>query len=297
MKTIPITRPGKMQLEVTSPVMPAAGTFGFGGDYDSLINVDYAGAVITNPVTYNPRTPANGTRVVPLAAGVLIHTGLPNPGLSRTIRRYRDAWKVSPAPVIVHVVGTHASEVRQCAERLDMVDGVAGLEIGLQDDISANEAAALTEAAVRHTEKPVLVRLPMYDAYEIAQVVADAGAGALVVAAAPRGAARDPYNGRLVDGRVYGPLIKPMVLRMVRTLSQRLGEVPIIGAGGIHTIQDARDFIEEGAVAVQVDSLLWIRPHAFSDIAKDLAGLVITKESGALADEWYPGKTDRYKPQ
>jgi dihydroorotate dehydrogenase (NAD+) catalytic subunit len=134
------------------------------------------------------------------------------------------------------------------------------------------------------------------DAYELAQPVADAGAGALVVAAPPRGTARDPQSGKLVPGRIYGPLVKPMVLRVVGQLMSRI-DIPIIGAGGIHSAQDARDYLEAGAVAVQVDSVTWIEPKMLEIIARDLGGLVVTRASGALPDEWHEGmgETTRQK--
>lgn len=99
----------------------------------------------------------------------------------------------------------------------------------------------------------MLVRLPLHDALAVAEAVMDAGAGALVVAAPPRGTARDPHTGKLVSGRVYGPLVKPAVLRVVGQLARKV-DIPVIGAGGIHTQQDARDYIEAGARAVQVIS-------------------------------------------
>ena len=89
---IEIARPGKTSLIVSTPVMPAAGTVGFGDRYRSLIDFDKLGAIVTNPATIAPWRPAAGTRVISLDAGVLIHTGLPNPGLAKVISRNRRAW-------------------------------------------------------------------------------------------------------------------------------------------------------------------------------------------------------------
>jgi dihydroorotate dehydrogenase (NAD+) catalytic subunit len=287
--SIPITRPGKTQLILENPVMAAAGTFGYGNLYRDMVNITKIGAIVTNPATYYPRKPAKGTRTVPLASGVLVHTGMPNPGASKVIRRWRDTWQALPIPTIFHLAATHTDEVRKAVEIIDNVDSIAALELGLPDDISYDEAAALTDTAVRHTERPVLVRLPMSDAYEVAGAVAEAGAGALVVAAPPRGTAHDPISGQLVSGRVYGPMVKAIALPIVERLAKRLPDVPIIGAGGIHSPQDARDYIQVGAVAVQVDSVTWVLPRMIEIIGRDLGGLVITRERGALADEWFTG--------
>jgi len=142
-----------------------------------------------------------------------------------------------------------------------------------------------------------MVRLPLLDAYEIADAVTDAGADALVISAPPRGTARDPKSGQLITGRVYGPMVKPIALHAVERIAQRIDEIPIIGAGGIHSPQDARDFIEVGATAVQVDSATWINPTVLEQIARDLGGNIVTRESGALPDEWHPGMGDTEQEQ
>ncbi len=292
---VELSRGGKHSLLLNSPVMPAAGTFGYGDVYREIIHPDRLGAIVTSPVTYDPWNPATGTRVVPLEAGVLVHTGLPNLGLNKTLKKYRNLWTVLPVPIILHLVATTAEHIRKSAARLDEEECINAIELGLNDDTDWKQAQAFVKAAVEKTEKPVLVRLPMQDAYEIAEVVAEAGATALVIAAPPRGTARDPKTGRLVSGRVYGPLIKPIVLRMVGQLIRRLKDVPIIGAGGIHSAQDARDYIDAGAVAVQVDSVTWIEPHLLEIIARDMGGLTVTRQAGALPDEWYFGMTDSEK--
>ncbi|RMG81270.1 MAG: hypothetical protein D6712_16640 [Chloroflexi bacterium] len=291
--TVQITRDGKYALQITTPVMPAAGTFGYGDAYRKLIKYEKLGAIVTNPITYEPWSPARGTRLVPMESGMLLHTGLPNPGLSRVLRAYRDFWSTLPVPVIVHLVATSPEHVRKSASRIDEEESVAAIELGLPDDISAKDAALFTRDAKRRCEKPLLVRLPLLDAPELAAPVADAGADALVIAAPPRGTARDPLSGRLVSGRVYGPLVKPMVLRLVGHLVRRLGDdIPVIGAGGIHTTQDARDFLEAGARAVQTDTVTWIQPQYLERISRDLGGWIVTRATGAFPDEWHPGMGD-----
>ena len=285
---IEIARPGKNSLLLSTPVMPAAGTFGFGDAYRRLVNFDKLGAIVTNPVTVEEWHPASGTRVVPLDAGILVHTGLPNPGLERVVLRYRPVWERMPTPIILHLLGTSVEHMRRARELLDEVDVVAAIELGLDDEISYGEAVDLTREAAK-SEKPLLVRLPFYQSHALAEALAEAGADALVISAPPRGTARDKNTGRLVSGRVYGPLIKPLALRMVGRLRRLTPtEIPIIGAGGIHSPQDARDFIDAGAVAVQVDTATWSEPKMLERIARDLGGWIATRKKDALMDEWHP---------
>jgi dihydroorotate dehydrogenase (NAD+) catalytic subunit len=285
---IQLTRMDKNSLIVENPVMPAAGTLGFGDTYSGLIQYEKLGAFVTAPVTYHPFKAATGTRVVQLDGGMLMHTGLPNPGISKVLARHRQAWEAMPVPIILHIVVTSFEHVRKCASRADAEHAVDALELGLNDDINWKEAEQITAAAVRNTEKPVLVRLPVQDAFNIAGAVAEAGAGAVVACAPPRGSARDPYSGRMVSGRIYGPLVKPQILRIVGQLAEQL-PVPVIASGGIHNQQDAHDFLDAGARAVQVDAATWIQPRLLEFIARDLGGLVLTREAGALGDEWHPG--------
>lgn len=286
---IELTRSGKTPLVVENPVMPASGTFGFdGAAYRDLIDLTKIGAIVTNPVTWRPRHAAHGPRVVPLPSGVLVHTGLPNPGISRLIKHYGSRWARSLAPVIVHVVATNPAEVAHCAGALERCEGVSGIELGLHDQAVPEEIAQILKAALESTQLPLLVCVPLYSAVESARAAQEAGAGGLVVAAAPRGTARDPETGRLVGGRVYGPWLKPQALRAVGQVA-RMATVPVIGSGGIHSPDDARDFIEAGASAVQIDTVTWTNPHMLEVIARNLGGLELTRAAGELADEWEPG--------
>lgn len=286
---IEVTRGGKSPLILENPVMAAAGTVGFdGAAYRDLLDLAKLGALVTNPVTWLPRRVARGTRVVPLPAGVLVHTGLPNPGIRRIIARYRERWARSLAPVIVHIVATAPADVTRCVAALEGCAGVVGVEIGLHDQATPADIGPLVAAAVSQTMWPVLVRVPLYSAVESARAAAEAGAGGIVVAAPPRGTARDPQSGQLVGGRVYGPWLKAQALRAVGQVA-RLVDVPVTGGGGIHSPDDARDFLEAGAVAVQVDSVTWVQPQMLEIIARNLGGLELTRAAGALPDEWQPG--------
>lgn len=288
---VELTRTGKHSLIIHSPVMPAAGTFGYGDRYTRLIKTEKLGAIVTDPVTLKPRKIARGTHAVPLKGGVLLHTGMPNPGVHKVIKAYGDSWEKLPVPVIVHVMGTIPPDVRRCIYAITECRAVQGIELGIHDTASVEEMDALIDAVLEATQLPLLVRLPLERAAELAPYAAEAEIGALVVGAPPRGLGRDPVSGRLVRGRVYGPLVKPMALQVVSQVIEAVGDrgIPVIGCGGIHSPEDARDFIEVGARAVQLDSVLWVRPQLAEIIARDLGGLQLTRAKDAYEDEWFPG--------
>ncbi len=277
----------KRSLTLKNPTMPAAGACGFGGEYAALVPLDRLGALVTNPITWTPRKPTRGPRAVPITGGVLLHTGLPNLGMQKTIRRYRAAWAASPIPVIVHLVATGPEDIYKCCAALDPIDAAAGIELGLHDAARGEDIAEMLDAARGATQLPLIVRLPMLRAAELALPAQDGGACALTVGAPPRGTARDPLSGDLVGGRLYGPWVKALALRAVGQVTSKV-KIPVIGSGGIHARQDARDFIDgAGAVAVQIDAALWVQPSILKEVANELGGLDKTHAAASLPDEWF----------
>ena len=266
-----VTQPRAPELPFARPLMPAAGCFGFGDVYDELLDAALFGAVVTRPIAYRRRAALHrdAAAVLPLPAGCLIAEPRANPGLSSALSQHRARWQALPVPLICHLIATDPAETRKAASRLDEEPSVAAIELGLPADSDRAAAHSLVSAARRRFEKPLLVRLPLLGARDLAESCAQAGADALVVSAPPRGAARDPATGHLVRGSVYGPWLKSLVLPLVLELGEAIG-IPIVAAGGVHSAADARDYLAAGAFAVQVDSLIWRDPAAVAAIAREL---------------------------
>lgn len=275
---------GKSSLRLSVPLMNAAGSLGFASETARLLDLSLLGAFVTNPISYKPRRAAMGTRVVPLDSGVVVHTGLPNPGLSKTHRRYAAKWKILPTAVIVHLIANHPEEINDSATFLDNVDEVQALELGIADLATHRDVKLIVSAARRACQKPLLVRLPLYQAVHLYSVAAESGADALVIAAPPRGSVRDPLSGQFVGGRLYGPWLKPLALRLVGQIAARVA-LPVIGCGGVHHPDDVRDYLEAGAKAVQVDSALWIRPEILPRLVMPFQQAELTRASGALPED------------
>jgi dihydroorotate dehydrogenase len=241
----------KHDLAFDPPVMNAAGCLGFAPDVHGPMDWSELGAFVTNPISLTPRTPAHGKRYAVYPGGFLLHTGYPNPGLSQILRRHARHWSRSPLPVIVHLLARSADEVAKMTGKLENVEGVSGLEVGMVSDASADMVLAFTQAA--KGELPVIIQLPMERCIELASGAIQAGAVAVSLAP-PRGIL-PVQDGESVQGRLYGPAILPMALRVVHELTQ-LG-IPTIGAGGIYTQEHKNAMQAEGALAIQLDSVLW----------------------------------------
>ena len=269
----------KIGLALRNPVMPAAGCFGFGTEYAHLVDVEALGASVVGPVTAKPRRGANPPRTVPIPGGVLLHTGLANPGVATVVRRYARRWAHSSVPVIVHVAGTSPDEAATCCRQLSGVEAVSGVELGLPDTPSGSagssdvalldDAVAIIQAARTNTSQPLIVQLPLDSAPALCEAAVEAGADALTVAAPPRGTAWHASDGRFVTGRLYGHFVLPLALRAVHRVAESVA-VPLIGCGGIHNVADATAFLQAGATAIQVSGGLWHDPACLARIARSL---------------------------
>ncbi len=255
----------KTGLSLKSPIMPASGCAGFASEYAALIDWSKWGAFVTNPVTARPRKPAGDPVSVDLGSAALVHTGIPNPGISAVVKESQGAWRRWGIPVIVHIASTTPDDVAECAVRLVVVESVGGVELGVRDEEDEGAIAALIAAAVEAGERPVLVRLPLERAAGLAPMCVEAGASALVVAAPPRGTL--PWGDGFVSGRLYGRGTLPLALRAVRETLESV-DVPIVASGGVHTVEDARMMLAAGATAVQIDALIWRDPKAAMAIAE-----------------------------
>ncbi len=246
----------KRGFPLKSPLLAAAGCWGFANEYADLIDISLLGALITNPISWHPRQPSGGEHARNLASGVALHTGLPNPGLRSALRRFGPKWRRMVCPVIVHLLLDDADQARKCVERLEEVENVLAIELGFRHNEDPRAAAAIIAAAAQGV-LPVMVQSTFSRTAEFTALAEQAGAQAVTVSAPPR-AAIDTGEGWF-EGRLYGGAMFPHSLQVVREL-RRETSLPIIAAGGIHSTAQARALHSAGAQAMQLQSVVWIDP-------------------------------------
>jgi dihydroorotate dehydrogenase (NAD+) catalytic subunit len=244
----------KYDLSFDPPLMNAAGSLGFAPDRRGVVDLPRLGAFVTNPVSRRGRSPAQDRCLLEYPGGFLLHSGAPNPGLTRAVRRHAGHWARSPVPVLVHLLAEAPGELAEMVRRLEGVEGVSGIEVGLPPGCQAGDMLELLSAAAG--ELPVIARLPLERAIELGQaLVARPG---LPVAAISLGAPRGSLpaaGGEVVSGRLYGPAVFPLALQAVRGLA-RAG-LPVIAAGGVYHPGQVEAMLAAGALAVQLDAALW----------------------------------------
>ncbi|WP_406676967.1 dihydroorotate dehydrogenase [Moorella sp. ACPs] len=272
-------------LTLKNPVMPAAGTFGFGEEYAPFIDLNRLGAIVVKTITLQPLIGNPPPRFMETYCGLLNSVGLQNPGLEVFIREKLPYLRRFSPPLIVNIAGKTIDEYAELAERLSAAEGVAALEVniscpnvkegGIVFGTVPEMAARVTAAVKRHTHLPVIIKLTpnVTDITEIARAVEDAGADALSLINTVRGMAIDIKTRRPalanVVGGLSGPAIKPIALYAVWQVAQVV-KIPLIGMGGIMTAHDAVEFLLAGATAVAVGTAGLVNPRALSEI---IAGL------------------------
>jgi len=243
----------KTELFFEKPIMNAAGTLGFSPDPKSPFDISEFGAFVTNPVSLAPRTPAKGERWIPYPGGFLLHTGYPNPGLKAVIRGHARRWARTKISVIVHLLAQDGHTLGRMVQRLEGVDGVIGIEVGLPPNVDPGLAHEMALAALG--ELSVIVRIPFESADHTQLLDAIIEAGASAVSLAPPRGALPSENGTLVNGRLYGPGMLPQALAIVQQIAAH--GIPIIGSGGVYNRVDVEVLLNAGADAVQLDTVLW----------------------------------------
>jgi dihydroorotate dehydrogenase (NAD+) catalytic subunit len=263
-------------LMLANPIMVASGTFGYGVEYDEVVDVQRLGAICCKGTTLRPRAGNPPPRVTETPGGMLNSIGLQNPGVDAVIEKYGPLWQGWKVPVIVNIAGESIEDYVEVARRLDGVPGVAGIELniscpnvgkgGLQFAIDRDAARAVTAAVRRATDLPLLVKLSpnVADVRPIAKAIEEAGADAITAINTLSGLAVSADRTRAFLGNTYGglsgPAIKPVALRVVYEVAQVVS-IPIVGIGGVTSLADVLDFMACGAVAVQVGTAIFADPE------------------------------------
>lgn len=270
----------KRGLLLHSVLIAGSGAVGYGDLWPPGVKPDLFGAMITGPVSMQPRKGKTQPRWAELPAGFLFDTGDHNPGWQRTTRQYASVWRRAPIPVIVSLVGGEPGARAWMAERLEEEElGAAGLELPVREDVNLGEISAFVSAVRHATTLPILVRLPSTRAAHLAEACVIAGADALIVGSPPP-AAYPAADGSLLEAPIAGPIAFPFTLRALRGVAALQLETPLIAAGGVQSLTDVVQCLELGASAVQVRSLFWVDPAATQTLAQE-AGRLNFAESDA----------------
>ena len=225
--------------------------------FENFGSLNGFGAFITNPLSLRPRHPTAEPTVIEYQGGFLLHTGLPNPGIHAALKKYSAKWTRSELPIIVHLMADRPEETQHMVRMLETQENVMAVELGFAP-LLANDILMLT-LEMCMGEIPLIFSLPVEQVLSLGPRLIQDGAQAISIAA-PRGALMTDHSS-LITGRLFGPSLFPQTLDTVNNAA-KLG-IPIIGAGGVWSKENADTMLSVGALAVQVDAALWNPANSF----------------------------------
>ncbi len=273
-------------IELSNPVIPASGTFGFGYEFATLYDINCLGTFSFKGTTRDERFGNPTPRIAECSEGMLNSVGLQNPGVEKVISHELPLLKQCfNKKVMANVSGFSVEDYAYTCEKLNGEDQIGWFEVniscpnvhggGLAFGTSAKNAAEVTKAVKKVTDKPVFIKLSpnVTDIVEIAKACEDAGADGVSLINTLLGMRIDLNRKKPIlankMGGFSGPAIKPVALRMVYQVYEAV-KIPIIGMGGVQSAEDVIEMMLAGATAVQVGAANLVNPYACRDIINAL---------------------------
>jgi dihydroorotate dehydrogenase (NAD+) catalytic subunit len=283
-----------------NPVIAASGTFGYGGEYASIIDVRKLGGICTKGLTLRPRAGNRGIRLHETPAGLMNSIGLENPGLEIFLEKELPRLRSLGPAVIANLSGSSVEEYTEGARLLD-ASGVDMIELniscpnvksgGMSFGLESKAALSVAEPVRRAlSHKPLMVKLSPNapDLIPVARACVKAGADALSLVNTFKALAIDIHKRKPVFDNISaglsGPAIRPIALRMVWELAEAFPSVPIVGMGGISNSVDALEFLLAGATAIQVGSATFARPATMIEIIGGIEEYMIKHDYHSIGE-------------
>jgi dihydroorotate dehydrogenase (NAD+) catalytic subunit len=287
-------------LKLRNPVIAASGTFGYGVEYEDIVDLDKLGGFVVKGLSREAMPGNPPPRLFETAAGMLNAIGLQNIGAPAFIREKLPALrKHRDTPIIANVFGYTREDYRATIQILNEGEGIAAYELNVScphttpggtafgsDPVLLQEVVSTAKTAAT---RPLIVKLSpnVTNIATMARAAEAAGADAISLVNTFLGMAIDAETRRPrlgnITGGLSGPAIKPIALRMVYEVAHAVG-VPVIGMGGIATVRDVIEFMLAGAVAVQVGTVSFWDPCATEKLADGLEGWCVEHRIDRLAD-------------
>jgi dihydroorotate dehydrogenase (NAD+) catalytic subunit len=264
-------------IPLKNPVMAASGTFGYGVEFEQILDLNSLGAIVTKGLSREPIAGNPAPRLAHVQSGMINSVGLQNIGVRAFIRDKLPRLRAYSTPTIANVFGYRPDDYVAVIQTLEDAEGIAGYELNVSCPNTeeggiffSSDPSLLSEvvsAARRVSTRPLVVKLsPNVSRIEpLARAAEDAGADALSLVNTFVSLAIDLERRSAKIGAGFGglsgPAIKPIALRLVYEARQAVS-IPIVGLGGIATGKDVAEFLVAGATATQVGTATFIDPRA-----------------------------------
>lgn len=272
-------------IDLKNPIIPASGCFGFGESYSKHYDLSLLGALVTKSTTVEERIGNPAPQYVHRDQAVLNSVGLKNPGVEAVLAEKLPFLEQYDLPIIASVAGSTDEDYIKMCERISTAPNVKAIELniscpnvkegGIAFGTDAEVARRLTQQCKAVTDLPIYVKLTpnVTDIVAIAKAVEEGGADAITMINTITGIAFDLKTRKPILGGITGGLsgtsLKHVALRMVYQVAGAVN-IPIIGVGGIKTVDDVLEMYMAGATAVQIGTENYNNPMVCPDIIRDL---------------------------
>jgi dihydroorotate dehydrogenase (NAD+) catalytic subunit len=286
------------RLHLANPITVASGTFGYAREMAGFVDLSRLGGILPKTITMQPRPGNPPPRTCETTGGMLNSIGLDNDGIENFIERQLPYLASLGPAIIVSIAGKSHDEFIQMAARLEGVPGVAALELniscpnvsgGVDFGIDPKSCEKLVSGVRLVCSHPILAKLTpnVTSIVEIARAAEAGGADAVslintCLALAVNWRKRRPILGKVFGG-LSGPAIKPIALRMVYQVAQAV-HIPVMGIGGIATIDDVMEFLVAGATAVEIGTANFYNPTVTIQILDALPAALAELGAKNIAD-------------
>jgi dihydroorotate dehydrogenase (NAD+) catalytic subunit len=286
-------------LELPNPLIAASGCFGYGVEYEQVVDLSTLGGVAVKGLFLKEREGHVPPRIAETPSGMLNAIGLQGIGVHRFVREKLPRLREAGARVIVNVCGTSLDEYAEVSRILSDQEGVAAIELniscpnikegGIQFGCSLHGTHDVTSAVRKVTSLPLIPKLTpnVTDIALFARAAEEAGADAVslvntFLAMAIDVETRRPKLSNIVGG-LSGPAIRPIAVRMVWECFQAI-QIPIIGMGGIVTADDVVEFLLAGATVVQIGTANFNDPFIWDKVLHGLRDYMERYNISRIAD-------------
>jgi dihydroorotate dehydrogenase (NAD+) catalytic subunit len=286
------------RLHLKNPILVASGTFGYAREMADIVDFARLGGIVPKTVTRHPRAGNAPPRTVETPCGMLNAIGLDNDGIEYFLHHHLPYLRTLPTAIIANIAGENEDDFIEMAALLGREEGLAGIELNLScPNVAGGIDFAIDPEVTRRVVQrvraicplPIIAKLTpnVTNIVPIARAAAEAGADALSLVNTFVGLAlewrrRRPILGN-VTGGLSGPAIKPLALRLVWQVARQV-QVPIIGIGGIATIDDVMEFLVAGASAVQLGTVNFYDPTASMRMVEQLPETLAQLAAGTVRD-------------
>jgi dihydroorotate dehydrogenase (NAD+) catalytic subunit len=286
------------RLHLANPVLVASGTFGYAREMAGLVDLARLGGILPKTITRDPRPGNPPPRTVETTGGMLNSIGLDNDGIEAFVARHLPYLAGLGTKIIVSIAGKTERDFVELAARLDGLPGADALELniscpnvsgGVDFGTDPKSCEAVVKGVRAACSLPVIAKLTpnVTDIVCIARAAEAGGADAISLINTCLGMAINWRRHRPILGRVMGglsgPAIKPIALRAVYQVAAAV-RVPLVGIGGIATIDDVMEFLVAGATAVQVGTANFYNPTVSVQILDALPGALAELGAGSVGE-------------